>query len=98
MVRLALGVCCTGWSPTMLNSLSRLWRMRGGPFRFPISRAIDFLVLATLAVGVLYQARITLFGGFTVLGDAVVAERKILPPNLGEKGGQLEMISVEPSE
>jgi hypothetical protein len=72
--------------------------LAGWTVQIPVSRAIGFLILSTLAVGVLRQARIMLFGNFTVLGDAVVADMKDLALESQQKRGQLEMVSVEPSK
>lgn len=64
----------------------------------PASSASSFFISATLAIGVVRQVRIALVGGFAILSDAVVANMKDLAPEPRREEGQLEIVSVEPSE
>jgi hypothetical protein len=64
----------------------------------PVSHVSGFFIPAMLAIDILRQASIVPVGGFTVLGDVVMADMKDLAPESRWEWGQLETVSVEPSE
>jgi hypothetical protein len=63
-----------------------------------VGHTSSFFVSTMLMIGVPRQASITLFGGFAISSDTIMTDMKDLAPESQRKRGQLETVSMEPSE